>query len=146
MEWDPWDYQSAKPYNEFQGNFKVTKYGLPYREKPLTLASYIPLWAPGTKPEEQAKIMWAEMQKMAKEGSKKCENGIEIVPESPLWNTVDTLATKARNTFRTDLGKKVQHLESRGVKYDGEKVWDGGVPVTFEIATVLKSLSSQMSK
>ncbi|MBQ6736622.1 MAG: N-6 DNA methylase [Alphaproteobacteria bacterium] len=100
----------------------------------------------GTKPEEQAKIMWTEMQKMAKNGSKKCENGIEIVPESPLWNTVDTLATKARNTFRTGLGQKVQDLESRGVKYDGEKVWDGGVPVTLEIANVLKSLSAQMSR
>ena len=146
LEWDPFDWMSPAPFNKFSGNFVVTKYGLSYREKPLTLASYTPLWTPGIKPEEQAKIMWTEMQKMAKDGSKKCENGIEIVPESPLWNTVDTLATKVRNTFRTGLGQKVQDLESRGVKYDGEKVWDGGVPVTLEIANVLKSLSAQMSK
>ena len=147
LMYDPFDWMFRSGiHGDGTGMFKATKYGLSYREKPLTLASYTPLWTPGTKPEEQAKIMWTEMQKMAKDGSKKCENGIEIVPESPLWNTVDTLATKARNTFRTGLGQKVQDLESRGVKYDGEKVWDGGVPVTLEIANVLKSLSAQMSR
>ena len=147
MMYDPYDCMFRHGiHGNGKGNFNVIKYGLSYREKPLTLASYTPLWKPGTKPEEQAKIMWTEMQKMMENGSRKCENGIEIVPDSQLWNTVDTLATRARNTFRTSLGRKVQDLESRGIRYDAEKVWNMGVPVTSEIVTILGALNRQMAK
>ncbi len=147
LMFDPYDCMFRHGiHGDGTGTFKVTKYGLSYREKPLTLASYKPLWKPGTPPQQQAKIMAQEMIRMLKCGSKKCENGIEIVYESPLWNTVDTLATKARNTFRTGLGQKLQDLESRGIKYDGERVWDGGVPVTPEIVAVLRILNNKMEK
>ena len=147
MLYDPYDCMLRhNAHGDGTGIFKVTKYGLSCREKPLTLASHKPLWPLGTKPEDQAKIMWTEMRKMMENGSKKCENGIEIVPESPLWKTVDTLATKARNTFRTDLGKKVQDLESRGVEYDAEKVWDAGVPVNIEVSSLLRTLYTQIQR
>ena len=145
--YDPYDWMFRHALNgDGSGNFVVSKYGLSYREKPLTLASYKPLWKPGTDPEQQAKIMACEMVRMQKEGAKKCENGIEIVPESPLWNTVHTLTNKSRNTFRTLLGQKVQELEAKHVSYDSEKVWDAGVRVTPEIATILKTLSNQITK
>lgn len=147
MKFDPYDCMFRHGiHGNGKGNFNVIKYGLSYREKPLTLASYTPLWKMGTKPEEQAKIMAQEMIRMQKEGARKCENGIEIVPESPLWNTVDTLATKARNTFRTSLLHKVQDLESRGIRYDAEKVWNMGAPVTSEIVMILGALNRQMAK
>lgn len=146
LEWDPWDWMSVSPIKPHRGNFVVTQYGLSYREKPLTLASYKPLYGLEAKPDEITRIMGQEMVRMQKEGAKKCENGIEIVPESPLWNTVDTLANKSRNTFRTLLGQKVQDLEAKHVSYDSEKVWDAGVRVTPEIATILKTLSNQITK
>jgi hypothetical protein len=146
MEWDPWDWKSVSPINPHRGNFVVTQYGLSYREKPLTLASYKPLYGLEAKPDEITRIMGQEMVRMQKEGAKKCENGIEIVPESPLWNTVHTLANKSRNTFRTLLRQKVQDLEAKHVSYDSEKVWDAGVRVTPEIATILKTLSNQITK
>lgn len=145
LMWDPYDWMSSAPVNNFRGNFVVTKYGLSYREKPLTVASYTPLWEPGTKPEQQARIMAQEMLRMQKEGAKKCENGIEIVPESPLWETVHSLSTTSRDTFRTLLGKKVRDLEERGVEYDGEKVLDAGVRVTAEIAALVKKLGNQIT-
>ncbi len=145
LEWDPWDWMSVSPIKG-TGNFVVTKYGLSYREKPLTLASHTPLWNTDTKPEQQAKIMAQEMYRMEKEGAKKCENGIEIIPDTPLWNTVDLLSTTARNTFRKLLGQKVQDLEARRVQYDAEKVWDAGVRVTPEIATIIRKLQNQMSR
>jgi len=146
LKWDPWDWMSAKPFNQYRGNFKVTKYGLSYRKNPLTVTSYTPLWEPGTKPETQVEIMAKEMCRMQKEGARKCENGIEIIPESPLWNTVDTLTTKARNTFRTTLGQKVQDLESRGIKYDGERLLNDGVRVTPDIIKIVRNLSAQLTK
>ena len=145
LEWDPWDWMSPAPLNKHRGNFVVTKYGLSYREKPLTLASHTPLWNTETKPKEQAEIMAREMIRMQKEGARKCENGIEIIPETPLWATVDSLSTKARNTFRTLLGRKVHDLEIRRISYDAEKVWDAGVRVTPEIAAIIKQLLTQMS-
>lgn len=145
LEWDPWDWMSVSPIKG-TGNFVVTKYGLSYREKPLTLASHTPLWNTDTKPEQQAKIMAQEMHRMEKEGAKKCENGIEIIPDTPLWDTVDLLSTTARNTFRTLLGQKVQDLEARRVQYDAEKVWDAGVRVTPEIAAIIRKLQNQMSR
>lgn len=145
LEWDPWDWMSVSPIKG-TGNFVVTKYGLSYREKPLTLASHTPLWNTDTKPEQQAKIMAQEMYRMKKEGAKKCENGIEIIPDTPLWDTVDLLSTTARNTFRKLLGQKVQDLEARRVQYDAEKVWDAGVRVTPEIAAIIRKLQNQMSR
>lgn len=145
LEWDPWDWMSVSPIKG-TGNFVVTKYGLSYREKPLTLASHTPLWEPDTKPEQQAQIMAQEMYRMGKEGAKKCENGIEIIPDTPLWDTVDLLSTTARNTFRKLLGQKVQDLEAKHIQYDAEKVWDAGIRVTPEIATIIKQLQSQMSR
>lgn len=145
LEWDPWDWMSVSPFKG-TGNFVVTKYGLSYREKPLTLASHTPLWNTDTKPEQQAKIMAQEMIRMEKEGAKKCENGIEIIPDTPLWDTVDLLSTTARNTFRTLLGQKVQDLEAKHIQYDAEKVWDAGVCVTPEIAAIIRKLQNQMSR
>ena len=146
LEWDPWDWMSVCPIDFTRGNFVVTKYGLSYREKPLTLESYKPLWKLGTKPDQQAEIMAKEMVRMQKEGARKCENGIEVAKDSPLWNIVDALATKGRNTFRTSLGEKVKDLESRHVPYDDEKVWNAGVPVTVDILYLVRSLNNQMSK
>ncbi len=145
LEWDPWDWMSVSPIKG-TGNFVVTKYGLSYREKPLTLASHTPLWNTDTKPEQQAKIMAQEMIRMEKEGARKCENGIEIIPDTPLWDTVDLLSTTARNTFRTLLGQKVQDLEAKHIQYDAEKVWDAGVRVTPEIAAIIRKLQNQMSR
>ncbi len=145
LMWDPYDWMSPAPFNKFVGNFVVTKYGLSYREKPLTFASYTPLWEPETPKEQQAQIMAKEITRMQKEGAKKCENGIEVIPESPLWDTVHSLSTTARNTFRTLLGQKVQDLEARGIKYDGEKVLDAGVQVTSEIAALVKKLGNQIT-
>ena len=146
LMWDPHDWMSPAPFNKCRGNFVVTKYGLSYREKPLTLASHTPLWNTDAKPEQQAQIMAQEMIRMEKEGARKCENGIEIVPNTPLWDTVDLLSTKTRNTFRTLLGQKVQDLEARHVQYDAEKVWDAGVRVTPEVAAIMKQLLNQMSR
>ena len=146
LMWDPWDWMSVSPINPHRGNFVVTKYGLSYREKPLTLASYKPLYGLEAKPEEIARIMGQEMIRMQKEGARKCENGIEIVPESPLWKTVDILATKARNTFRTSMGEKVKDLDARHVSYDGEKLWDAGVRCTAEIAAIVKILGTQIAR
>ena len=147
MMFDPFDWMFRSGiHGDGTGTFKVTKYGLSYREKPLTLASHTPLWNTDAKPEQQAQIMAQEMYRMEKEGARKCENGIEIVPETPLWNTVDSLSTKARNTFRTLLGQKVQELEARHVQYDAEKVWDAGVRVTPEIVAIIRQLQNQMSR
>ena len=146
MEFDPYDWMSASPINPYRGNFVVTKYGLSCREKPLTLASYKPLYGFEAKPDEMARIMGQEMVRMQKEGAKKCENGIEIVPESPLFDTVNRLANKSRNTFRTLLGQKAQDLEVKHVSYDSEKVWDAGVRVTPEIVAILRTLSDQITK
>lgn len=146
LMWDPFDWMSVSPVNPYRGNFKVKKYGISYREKPLTVASYTPMWPVGTDKNEQAKIMYQEMLKMAEQGSRKCENGIEIVPKSPLWDTVDTLAIKARDTFRTTLGQKVQDLESSGIKYNGEKLLNDGVRVTPDIITIVRNLSAQLTK
>ncbi|MBP5485821.1 MAG: hypothetical protein J6Y07_03900 [Alphaproteobacteria bacterium] len=145
LMWDPYDCMSPAPFNKFRGNFVVTKYGLSYREKPLTFASYTPLWKPGTPKEQQAKIMAEEMTRMQKEGAKKCENGIEIVSESPLWDVVNSLSIKARDTFIKLLGQKVKDLEARGIKYDDEKVLDDGVRVTPEIAELVKKLGNQIT-
>ena len=146
LEWDPWDCKSVPPFNKFRGSFKVSKYGLSYRKIPLTVASYKPLWEPGTKPNEQARIMWIEMEKMKKDGSRKCENGIEVVPGSLLWNTVDTLATVTRNSFRTLLNEKVKNLESKRVSYDGEKLLDAGVQITPEVLGGLRNLKFCLDK
>jgi len=146
MEFDPYDWMSASPIDSHRGNFVVTKYGLSYREKPLTLGAYKPLYGWDAKPDEIARIMGQEMGRMKKEGAKKCENGIEIVPESPSWNTVDRLATRARNTFRTLLGEKVKCLEAGHVQYNVEKIWNDGIGVTRDIVALAKQLGVQIAR
>lgn len=142
---DPFDWM-FRNLGDGTGSFQITKYGLGYREKPLTVASYKPLWAPGTPPDEQMKIMNQEMQKMQKYGTKKCENGIEVGPESPLWTSVHYLSTQARNTFRNSLGQKVKELEAKGISYNAEKLWDAGAPVTKDIVGELWNLRRKMEK
>ena len=146
MKFDPYYWRFNYLGNPHRGNFVVTKYGLSYRKEPLTIASYKPLYGLDAKPDEITRIMGQEMVRMQKEGAKKCENGIEIVPESPLWYTVDALANKSRNSFRTLLGQKVRDLEKRHVQYNSAKVWNEGVHVTPEIVTILKTLSNQITK
>lgn len=146
MMWDPYDWMSPPPYDKFNGNFKVIKYGLSCRKNDLTIGSYTPLWEIGTDKKKQCEIMAKEMHEMEMCGSRKCVKGIEIVPESPLWNTVDTLATRSRNTFRTLLAEKVKDLESRHVQYDAERVLDDGVNVTPEILALVRQLGTQMTK
>ena len=146
LQWDPWDWMSPKPFDKSRGKFKVTKYGLSYRPKPLLLGSYKPLWVPGTAPDVQAQIMVQEMYRIKEHGVKHDENVMEVVPKSPLWNTVDTLVTKARNTFRANLSQKVKDLESHGVQYDAERLLNDGVRVTPEIAVILRQLNYQISR
>ena len=145
LEYTPYDYRSPAPYDKFHGSFKVIKYGVSCRKNALTLGSYTPLWEPGTDKDEQAEIMAQEMYKMEIIGSRKCENGIEITPESPLWNTIDLLSTTARSTFRTLLGEKVKSLEAKHVQIDAEKLLNDGVPVTSEIVAILRILNTQIA-
>lgn len=126
-----------------KGNFEVTKYGLSNK---VSIDTYKPLWKLGTSDKVQASIMQSEMQKMQKNGPRKSQNGIEIIPGSPLWNTVDTLATKARNGFKIQLAKKLQDLNAQGEKVDGEKLWNAGVPVCADVIGVLRRLGIQLSK
>ena len=146
LQWDPWDWASPKPFDNSKGKFKVTKYGLSYRPKPLLLGTYKPLWEPGTAPEIQSQIMLQEMYRIKEHGAKHNENVMEIVPESPLWNTVDTLAIKARSAFRTNLSQKAKDLESRGIQCDGENLLNDGVRVTPEIAAILRQLNYQIAR
>ena len=126
-----------------KGNFHVTKYGLSGN---VSIDNYKPLWKLGTADKAQAAIMWNEMEKMKKNGSKKCENGMEIDCKSMLWGTVDTLATKARNSFRTQLSEKIYRMNEKNQDIDGAKLWNAGVPVTPEILAFVKILSNKVSK
>ena len=146
LEYTPYDWRSPAPYDKFHGAFRVTKYGVSCRKNDLTLDSYTPLWEPGTDKKEQAEIMAQEMVRIQKEGSRKCENGIEITPESPLWNTIDLLSTTARNTFRTLLSEKVKSLKAKNVQIDGEKLLNDGVRVTPDIIKIVRNLSAQLTK
>ena len=127
-----------------KGKFAVTKYGLSYRQTPLTLASHKPLWNPGTDKEEQARIMWQESKRMEKYGTKKCKDGIEIIPDTQMWHAVDSLSKKARDVFRKSLIEKVQDLEAKKIPYDNEKLWDEGVPVPTELLDVLRNLKQSL--
>lgn len=128
-----------------KGKFAVTKYGLSYRQTPLTLASYKPLWDVGTDKEEQARIMWQESKRMKKYGTKKCKDGIEIIPDTQMWHAVDSLSKKARDVFRKSLIEKVQDLEAKKIPYDSEKLWDAGVPVPAELLDVLRNLKQSLT-
>ena len=128
-----------------KGKFAVTKYGLSYRQTPLTLASHKPLWNPGTDKEEQARIMWQESKRMEKYGTKKCKDGIEIIPDTQMWHAVDSLSKKARDVFRKSLIEKVQDLEAKKIPYDSEKLWDAGVPVPAELLDVLRNLKQSLT-
>lgn len=142
LEFDPFDWMSVNPFSG-DGRFQITKYGLLGN---VSIDNYKPLWKLGASDKAQVAIMWNEMEKMMKNGSRKCENGIEIVRESPLWGTVDTLATKARNSFRTQLSEKINRMNEKKQPINGEKLWNDGVPVTSEILAFVKILSNQMSK
>ncbi len=52
---------------------------------------------------------------------------------------------QAGQAFTRGIRQKVADLESRGVNYDADKVWDAGVPVTPDIVKILKSLATGMS-
>ena len=142
LTFDPFDSWSV-----LQGDgtytFRVTKYGLSAKS---TLDSYKPLWKLGAASTEQAIRLWKKIEETEKNGAPKFENGIEIIPETPLWNTVDTLATKARQSFKTQLIEKLNHIQGKNQYVDGEQLWNAGVPVTLDVANVLKSLSAQMSR
>ena len=146
LRWDPYDAMTVKPYDPNAGCFKPSKYGVSYREKPLTLATQNPLWEPGTTPDDQVRIMWEEMERMKKEGARTCENGLEITMESPLWGNVDLLSTTAQKIFRKSLIEKIETLKKAGTKYDGEKLWDAGVPVTFQLVRIINDLYIQLTR
>lgn len=146
LQWDPYDAMSPKPFNLNAGDFVPSKYGVSYREKPLTLATQKPLWKIGTPKEEQERIMTEEMKRMKKEGTRTCENGLEITPESPLWETVDSLSIATLDTFRKSLIEKIESLERAGVKYDDDKLWDSGVPVPFSLVKIINDLRNQLTR
>lgn len=138
LEYAPHDWRSPAPYDKFHGGFVVTKYGLSYRKKPLTIASYKPLWEPGTDIQTQVNIMYEKECQMKEQGAKKCEDGIEIIFGSPLWDTMHSLQTTAIDTFKKLMCEKTEMFN--------EAVWDGGVRVTPEIANLVKQLYNQMVK
>lgn len=128
-----------------EGRFKITKYGLTDK---ISLGSYSPLWPLGAKPEIQAKIMWQEMEKMQEHGAMSCKDGLEILPQSPIWNLVDGLTTKSRNAFREQLSKKFQEMMACGIRdVDGVKLWnDFGARITPEILDIVKHLDRNLYK
>ncbi|MBO7066391.1 MAG: hypothetical protein J6W40_02080 [Alphaproteobacteria bacterium] len=146
LQWDPYDAMSPKPFNLNAGKFKPSKYGLSYREKPLTVATQNPLWKIGTPRKDQDRIMMEEMNRMKKEGARTCKDGLEITPTSPLWKTVDLLSTNALNTFRKSIIENIKSLEKDGTKYNDEELWDAGVPVTFSLVKIINDLYMQLTR
>lgn len=141
LEYNPHDWRSRTMPQE--GVFQVTKYGLSGKS---SLRSYSPLWQLGTPAQKQSEIMFDEMEKMKKNGAKKCESGVEITEENPLWDTIDSLATKCRQSFMYQLKQRAIKLGDAGIKYDVETLWNSGVNITPDIIILLHALKYQISK
>lgn len=147
IHYDPWDWLHKDLNSE--GVFRPIKYELSGYDSLNLYKSYSPLWEIGTEPNEQIRIMRDQEQKMKEHGSQKCKNGIVIAPESPLWDSVDLLATVSRNSFREQMGLMVHTLNEKGVKFNDEELWNAGTPILPKVYGLVQKLNgalSQMSK